>query len=213
MYTSHTGNTEKVAMSFKKVFKKKGWDCDTFKVSKDTDSADLPSFDAYDLICIGAPVNDGLPAREIFYGRPHGPGMVKRGIYSPGHAPGAAPVKPKKGVRYRPGFDEGFGPNKSILFVTYSGELRGPGEASAALDCLELRIEDARVKCVGKFACAGSWKDRRKTEGRPWHYDLDNRPNERDLLKAEIFLEEIIEDYYYDGEMEAAPISQYVCIA
>ena len=47
---------------------------------------------------------------------------------------------------------------------------------------------------------------------RPWHWDIANRPSERDLLKAEIFLEEILEDYY-GGGVDAAPMAQYVCIA
>jgi hypothetical protein len=29
-----------------------------------------------------------------------------------------------------------------------------------------------------------------------WYKDLNERPSERDLLKAEIFMEEIIEEYY-----------------
>ena len=45
-----------------------------------------------------------------------------------------------------------------------------------------------------------------------WHWDIYNRPSERDLTKAEIFLEEIIEDYY-GGGVDAAPMAQYVCIA
>ena len=60
---------------------------------------------------------------------------------------------------------------------------------------------------------------RRKEEKAPgaershsWHWDIANRPNERDLLKAEIFLEEILEDYY-GGGVDAAPMSQYLCIA
>ena len=45
-----------------------------------------------------------------------------------------------------------------------------------------------------------------------WHWDIANRPNERDLLKAEIFIEEILEDYY-GGGVDAAPMAQYLCIA
>jgi hypothetical protein len=45
-----------------------------------------------------------------------------------------------------------------------------------------------------------------------WHWDVANRPNERDLLKAEIFLEEILEDFY-GGGVDAGPMAQYLCIA
>lgn len=47
---------------------------------------------------------------------------------------------------------------------------------------------------------------------RSWHYDYEHRPTKRDLLKAEIFLSEILEDYYWGGE-EMYPYAQYICIA
>ena len=45
-----------------------------------------------------------------------------------------------------------------------------------------------------------------------WHWDSQNRPNDRDLLKARIFLSEILEDYYMDTKEEFAPLAEYLCI-
>ena len=46
-----------------------------------------------------------------------------------------------------------------------------------------------------------------------WHYDLQNRPNARDLEKAKIFLEEILEDYFLTADGKPRdPISLYSCI-
>ena len=46
-----------------------------------------------------------------------------------------------------------------------------------------------------------------------WHYDLQNRPNARDLKKAEYFLEEILEDYFLTADgLPRDPISLYSCI-
>ena len=47
-----------------------------------------------------------------------------------------------------------------------------------------------------------------------WHYDFDNRPSERDVTKAKIFMAEIIEDYFlsWDGDPRA-PYSMYTCIS
>lgn len=45
-----------------------------------------------------------------------------------------------------------------------------------------------------------------------WHWDSQNRPNDRDLLKARIFLSEILEDYYMDAKEEFAPLAEYLCI-
>ena len=86
------------------------------------------------------------------------------------------------------------GPKKGIVFVTYSGIHFGPPEAVPALGVLELEMEHLFIfKCIGRFSCPGKHGEPR--EGM-WHYDLANRPNERDLLKAEIFMEEILEDLH-----------------
>lgn len=45
-----------------------------------------------------------------------------------------------------------------------------------------------------------------------WHINLDLRPNERDLLKAGIFLEEILEDYFAEDGLSRNPLSVYECI-
>ena len=52
----------------------------------------------------------------------------------------------------------------------------------------------------------------RRASGRSWHWDIKHRPSDRDLLKAEIFMEEILEDYY-GGGIEMYPFGQYICIA
>lgn len=47
-----------------------------------------------------------------------------------------------------------------------------------------------------------------------WHYDFMNRPSDRDITKAKIFLSEIIEDHFLtmDG-YPRAPYSQYITIS
>jgi len=39
IYSSHSGNTEKVAFRFKETFKKHGWGCEIFKIDKKMDIA------------------------------------------------------------------------------------------------------------------------------------------------------------------------------
>jgi flavodoxin len=54
LYQTMSGNTEKVAFRFKKVFEKKGWKCDIFKVDKNMDADNLPfDFQDYDFLCVG----------------------------------------------------------------------------------------------------------------------------------------------------------------
>lgn len=267
VYASVTGNTEKVAKRFKQVFEKKGapwgeWECDMYKVHKKSYQEAAPyHIDDYDFICVGAPIWAGIPPLYLFDDH-HG---ALTSVIMPPMKPGEGPPK----------LPEGWGPKKGIVFVTYGGQGQGPIESVAALDCLELRLNFVRVKCVGKFACCGGmwdeppvdriaarfdWmvgdatvaidqykknpnhpdfvnltdEDRRLFEMavketqefktgmrdarkrgigiRSWHYDYEHRPTERDLLKAEIFLSEILEDYYWGG-VEMYPYSQYVCIA
>jgi len=47
-----------------------------------------------------------------------------------------------------------------------------------------------------------------------WHYDFQNRPSKRDLTKANIFLSEVIEDYFltFTGDPRP-PYSMYTCIS
>lgn len=45
-----------------------------------------------------------------------------------------------------------------------------------------------------------------------WHRNLEARPSRRDLTKAEIFLAEILEDYFFDDGTARAPEAVYTCI-
>ena len=45
-----------------------------------------------------------------------------------------------------------------------------------------------------------------------WHRNLDSRPHSRDLQKARIFLEEILEDYFTSEGLPRQPGSVYTCI-
>ncbi len=242
LYQSKTGNTEKVALRFKKIFDKKGWDCSLFKVGKDTDVVNPPfEYDDYDFLCVGSGVFKQLPPSEIV--------DIMFNVTHPMPFKGSKPGRVHVQGMIIPG------PKNGVVFVTYNGGHLGPKEAEPALSLLEVEMEHLRFKCIGKFSCPGKmnfggggdavgrvaqwfgWTkevarekiqrynanpdtpefasftiedrqqmDRGKTTAqmpqggpppaRSWHWDLDNRPNERDLEKAEIFLEEILEDYY-----------------
>ena len=250
-------------MKFKQVFENSGWKCDVHKITKYFDVHNPPfRLDDYDLLCVGSPIVQGLPLKELFDDH--------LGILMPSNLFRGRPPRPNE---WDP-ITEPRWLKKGIVFATYGGVRRGPPEALPALTFLEYRLEDMRVKCIGKFCCPGgnkrghglvlddlaekkhwtiedaaaivhryqdnpdnpeyaalSEEDRKlvaaaaaayrpnedastggvfKTRG--WHWDLHNRPSERDLLKAQIFLEEILEDYY-GGGVEAAPLAQYLCIS
>jgi hypothetical protein len=204
LYSSMTGNTEKLALRFKKVFEKKGWQCDIFKVDRNMDFRN-PPFDLkdYDFLCVGSPVILGLPTEEIInamiknplsghYGEPTREEVARLRLvrgdpeYFPPPQPPLGKTRPRHVGKIVPG------PKKGIVFVTYAGMHLGPKEAEAALSLLEIEMEHLKFKCIGRFCCPGKHGNRPGTG--TWHGDIRQRPSERDLLKAEIFLEERLEE-------------------
>jgi len=176
LYQTMTGNTEKVALRFKKVFEKKGWGCDVFKIDKEMDVDNLPfNYDDYEFLCVGSGVYAALPGKEVT------DVMFK---YTHRSRRAGKIVRVHRKIT--------LGNKRGVVFVTYAGTHLGPKEAEPALALLALNIEHLKFRCVGRFACPGAIS-KRPTPGQ-WFGDITGRPNERDLTKAEIFLEEKLEE-------------------
>jgi flavodoxin len=206
VYSSLTGNTEKVAVRFAQVFKKKGWEYDLVKVDTNTDFFNPGfAFEDYDFLCVGSPVQLNSPAETIIKIMNKNP--LSGHFGDPTREEVAVERFKRNDPNYRvgpkrpPGYDETHpprprkiipGPKKGVVFVTYGGHHLGPKEAEPSLSTLEVEMEHLRFKCIGKFACPGRVDNREGLD--TWHGDIRNRPNERDLLKAEIFLEEKLEE-------------------
>ena len=206
LYASRTGNTEKVVMRFKQVLEKKGWECDLLKIDRKTDVKMHPSpFDCekYDFLCVGSYVDKSLPSPKLIDIMRNNPQSIH---YDPHLAdPGGPPELPEewdpsmmKSLPDNPP-PEGFGHRKTILgpeskkgivFATYAGHDFGPPEAVPALEALALEMAHLQFQCIGKFSCPGKFGNPKN----PWFKDIANRPHERDLLKAEIFMEEVLEE-------------------
>jgi flavodoxin len=201
IYQSNTGNTAKVASRFKSTFEKNGWECDAVRISRKTDLGDLPSVKDYDFLCVGSPVYGGMPPEEMR--------MVMDVLRSPGKMehislselmealkkPGKSKEANKSigGFRPTPHQRIALGSKKGAVFVTYSGAHFGPKEAEPALKWLEVEMEHSRFKCIGSFCCPGKFALLKGASLGTYHGDLRKRPNERDLLKAEIFIEDLLE--------------------
>jgi hypothetical protein len=202
MYASWTGHTEQVALRFKKVFEKKGWQCDMFKVDHHTDVKNPPyNLRAYDFLCVGSPVVHKKPIEEIISvmnGNPLPPSEGGPEAALVGVDPANLPERYRRagGPRQRPDPSKSpkivFGPDskKGVVFATFGGLHLGPKEVEPVLALLALEMEHIPFECVGRFACPG-----KHGEGGGYYKDLPNRPNERDMLKAEIFMEEILEEF------------------
>ena len=200
IYSSLTRNTENVAIRFKSTFEKNGWSCDMFRVRRRSEDILHPPYklDDYDFLCVGSGVISHLPYSEILM-------VINKLIY--GFDPRLVikargeqvtylkepitdtemgdPVKHHRKITLKPNS------KKSAVFVTYAGMEFGPKEAVPAMQLLALLIEHLEFECIGQFCCPGKYLN--DPTPRTYHGDIRKRPNENDLLKAEMFVEDILE--------------------
>lgn len=195
VYSSLSGNTAKVAERFKSTFEKNGWECDTFKIDRKTDFMRPPfNFSDYDFVCVGSGLIMHLPSEEIlnviqkqFFGID--PRIFKKNRY--GDEPDEEAIKPPKDFKDTHRKITLDGSKKAVIFITYAGYEFGPEEAEPALKLLELEIQHLGFQCIGHFACPGKFLNLPTPES--YHGDIRNRPDERDLLRAEFFIEDMLE--------------------
>ena len=133
LYASYSGNTAKVAETFKTVLEEFGWGVDMLKVTKRTDKRNLPyRMDDYDLLLAGSPIMAGRPAQEVLE-------CICPEMFHEMHFFATHEDYTRKG----------------IAFVTYGGSGRGPAEAMPSLAYIKMCMEDVRIKGIGQFACCG----------------------------------------------------------
>lgn len=189
LYASHTGNTEKVASRFKIAFERHGWTVDSVKLNEKSDLAH-PTYDFknYDFLCVGSGIEMHLPFDEIITALrfPRGGGRDPKLETSE-----LPPQMPPEGEGSGPGHHRiEFGPDskKAVVFVTYSGFDLGPKEAVPSIELLALEVEHLEFEVIGKFSCLGKFLPGPTPEA--FWGDIRDRPNEYDLMKAEIFIED-----------------------
>jgi len=200
LYTSKTGNTEKVALRFKQTFERLGWQCDVYKVDKNNLDNPPYQFKDYDFLCVGSQVWFSLPSEDISAALDGNPQSLHcstssrerpRGVDVPDiiakiQSSSRVAHDTEKHRKATPGT------RKGIVFVTYSGAHLGPKEAEPALSMLEMQMEHLELfKCIGRFSCPGRIVKYPTPEY--WHGDISKRPDENDLHRAELFLKEKIE--------------------
>jgi hypothetical protein len=105
------------------------------------------------------------------------------------------------------------------LMQRYKEDNNAPDFLKLSPDRQEAIMKAAEVKDDESFGDAVMMTDNDPMGvGKPgsvfWHYDFQHRPSARDLSKANIFLSEVIEDYFltFTGDPRP-PYSVYTCIA
>lgn len=129
-----------------------------------------------------------------------------------------------------------------IVFTTYGGGFYGSNEALATLEILKLYLELRSVKVVGRFGCCGReygpagvadggkpmlmggtidppvyYQD---ADGRYhagsffFHTHMNDKPAERDLMKAKALVADLVEDYFYSHDgLRKDVASSYITIS
>jgi hypothetical protein len=206
-YSTVTGNTEKVALRFKSTFEKHGWQCDIFQIRKRAEDILNPPFDPknYDFWCAGSGLRAHLPYNEVL-------NMLRR--FRTGMDPRIVLRNRDETIPYittpvpdhpAPGTGDNsrvlefhhkivLGPDspKAVVFITYGGYEFGPHEADPAVQLMALEMEHVGFQFIGQFCCPGKFLN--DPTPRTFHGDIRDRPNEKDLLKAEFFIEDKLEE-------------------
>lgn len=158
LYSSLSGNTEKVAEEFRSVLTEYGFECVSVLVNAHTDwetERERTYFDDFDLICVGSPIiagtvfsvlNDCL-ALKPWRGRGRGP--------KPDAGPGDLTFR-RAGVPVPGIINPSWKKAKGIVFTTYGGSFIGPDEAIPVLNILKMNLQLRNVDVIGQFSCYGS---------------------------------------------------------
>jgi hypothetical protein len=201
-YSSYTGNTEKVALRIKETFEGRGWQCDMFKVRKTADDILRPPYDVrkYDFVCTGSGLRAHLPYNEVMNMlRGFRTGMDPRVVLSRRDETIPYIDEPVPEISIGKGLSSihrkiVLGPDSpcAIVFITYAGYEFGPREAEPAASLIGLELEHIGFQYVGMFCCPGKFID--SPMENTFHGDIRDRPNEKDLLKAQYFIEDKLEE-------------------
>ena len=161
IYSSETGNTEKVARALVQSFRQYDWQVDTFKIGRSWKEEPFV-FSDYDLLCVGSHVHWSLPS----------PWLVELL---------RSPAIPSRQIST--------GPQCGVAFATYGGAHLGPREADVCLTYLEVLFEHLGFLTVDRLAIPG--KIGKAINPQFYHPDLQNHPDKNDMGRIASFVKEL----------------------
>jgi len=169
IYWSKTGNTEKVAEAISRGMRKESVDLTIYKAGE----AEQEDFFDYDLVCIGSPSYEFLPAPPVI-------NLLKQklALYR-----GKGYIKPSS--------PKVLGRN-AIIFCTYSGPHTGKDEATTAGKYMRQFLEHLGFNIKAEWYVIGEFhgSEELSTKGRLG--DIRGRPNQEDLAKVESDTVEVV---------------------
>ena len=162
VYWSGTGNTEKVANAIKRGLEKE----EISVILKRPNEATDEDLFAYDVIAIGAPVHQILPAEPVFtFAKLKREEARKRGL----EKLDSPRVKGKS----------------AIVFCTYAGPHTGHGEAEPTLKWLGQFFEHLGIEVRDEIGVVGELHANELASMKGRLGDIRGKPNEKDLLDVE----------------------------
>ena len=162
LYSSVTGNTEKVAQRIAKALRKGGHDAVFVKANEKT-NVDLLM---YDLVFLGSAVHQWLPTETMMK-------YVKRMLkqyFTSGVIVPSSPARPGK---------------YAVCFCTYSGPHTGISEAVPATKWMRAFLEHVGFTVLAEWHTIGEFKGSEENSTRGRLGDIKGRPDERDLTEIE----------------------------
>jgi hypothetical protein len=162
LYSSVTGNTEKVAQRIAEVLRRKGHDVAIVKVDDKTNV----DFLAYNLVFLGSAVHQWLPTNMLV-------NYVKRMLKTYFTSSVIVPCCPIRPGKY------------AVCFCTYSGPHTGVSEAIPATKWMRAFLEHVGFTVLEEWYTVGEFKksEENSTKGRLGN--IKGRPDKHDLAEIE----------------------------
>ena len=162
IYYSNTGNTKKAAQSIAQGCRKAGLQPTIKQISQ---ALEIEFYD-FDLLCIGTPVQHGLPPPTMIKF------MLKRGTE----------YRTRKEVRLNMKKIPG---KNALVFITYSGPHVGISEAVPAGKYLKQELEHLGFNVLDEWYIIGEFHEWNQANTHGKLGDIRGRPNAEDLSKIE----------------------------
>lgn len=162
LYQSFTGNTEKVTQRIAETLEFEGL---TPEIVKVTEKTGIELYD-YDLIFLGTPVIEILPARSVLK-------FVHSQLAIHGKRGDIIPSSPRIPGKH------------AVCYCTYSGPHTGKREAVPAMKYMEQLFEHLRFTVLAEWYIVGELKGNEILSTQGPLGDIRGRPDEKDLLSVE----------------------------
>ncbi len=162
LYSSVTGNTEKVAERIAEVLRRKGHDVSFVKVDEET-NVDLLT---YDLVFLGSAVHQWLPTNVLM-------NYVKRMSKTYFTSSVIVPCCPIRPGKY------------AVCFCTYSGPHTGESEAIPATKWMRAFLEHMGFTVLEEWHTIGEFQNSEENSTKGRLGNIKGRPDEHDLAEIE----------------------------